>query len=114
MLGFIHKRVLNQCHPSMFSLFPFTPGRYHDRELQSEFGTVRGHGRLYERTIYMYVLMYNRLPEDFVEMSTVSTFQGKLTKLAKARADRQEAAWRCAYKDCRKLWISFMLKLKCL
>ena len=35
ILGFLHKRVLNQCHPSVAHLFPFmAPGSpYHDKQL---------------------------------------------------------------------------------
>ena len=49
----------------------------------------------------MYVLMYNRLPQEIVELPSVSSFQKKLTKLAKDRADQAHANWRCAYQDCK-------------
>ena len=49
----------------------------------------------------MYVLIYNRLPQVLVDCETVSAFQGKLTQLAKVRAQRDEGnAWRNAFQSC--------------
>ena len=51
--------------------------------------------------MYVYVLIYNRLPQDLVDAHSVATFQGKLTQLAKMRAqldDGQE--WRHAFQSC--------------
>ena len=68
---------------------------------ESQFDTVRANRKLYDRSLYMYILMYNRLPQELVEAPTVSSFQSRLTKLAKGRADREEASWRCAFRDCK-------------
>jgi len=49
----------------------------------------------------MYALIYNRLPQDLVDAESVAAFQGKLTQLAKMRAqldDGQE--WRQAFQSC--------------
>ena len=104
ILGFLHKRVLESCHPAMVKEFGFEPvqaGRYHDRSLVSHYAEVRAHSRVYNNSLYMYVLMYNRLPQEIVELPSVSSFQKKLTKLAKDRADQGHANWRCAYQDCK-------------
>ena len=49
----------------------------------------------------MYILIYNRLPQDLVDAESVATFQGKLTQLAKMRAELDNSQeWRNAYQSC--------------
>ena len=106
MLGFLHKRVLEACHPTLlevFSLDAVHAARYHDRPLASQWSEVRGHSRLYNKSIYMHILMYNRIPQDLVEARTVSTFQSSLTKIAKHRAENDDASWRCAFQTCKEI-----------
>ena len=77
ILGFLHKRVLNECHPALAEFLLPMPGhalRYHDRPLDSRWDDVRGHSRLYNRSLYMYILMYNRLPREIVETRSVCAF----------------------------------------
>ena len=74
--------------------------RYHSRMLLSHFEEVRGHKRLYDNSLYLYVLMYNRLSEEMVKLPSVSSFQAKLTHLAKERAKANDARWRQCYQDC--------------
>ena len=104
ILGFLHKRVLGRCHPALLELFPAGAnlgGLWHSRQLESFFDQVRGHRTLYNNSIYMYVLIYNRLPQVLVDCETVSAFQGKLTQLAKVRAQRDEGnSWRNAFQSC--------------
>ena len=104
MLGFLHKRVLGKCHPALFSVFPFrtgaTPG-FHSRQLESFFDAVRGHRALYNNSIFVYILIYNRLPQELVDSDTVSAFQSKLTQLAKGRAQQDDTnSWREAFQSC--------------
>ena len=74
---------------------------YHDKPLDSFFDQVRGHRALYSNSIYMYVLVYNSLPQVLVDCTSVATFQSKLTQLAKARAQQDEGdAWRGAFQSC--------------
>ena len=71
-------------------------------QLESFFGTVRCNRALYSNPIYMYILIYNRLPQAIVDMESVSSFQGKLTQLAKLRAERDEGHnWRSAFQSCQ-------------
>ena len=109
ILGFLHKRVLGTCHPALESIFPFEDNeyRYHTKTLRSFWNEVRGHRALYNNSIYMYILIYNRLPQELVDSENVTTFQGKLTQLAKMRAQRDEGiSWRMSFQSCADI-VSF-------
>ena len=105
ILGLIHKRVLQKCHPAWMNVLPPVLGQgarptyIHTRELESFFETAvrSGQRSLYNRSLYNYIHMYNRLPQEIVELESVSEFQRCLTKLAKGRAQRSENHWRQAY-----------------
>ena len=71
------------------------------RNLLNHFDDVRGFSRTYNDSLYLYILMYNRLPEEIVTLPSVSAFQTKLNKLAKARADQGHENWRCSLQDCK-------------
>ena len=58
---------------------------------------------MYDNSIYLYVLMYNRLSEDMVRLPSVKSFQAKLTHLAKEQAKRDEIYWRDYYANYGKL-----------
>ena len=104
MLGFLHKSNLSICHPALRHLFPARVGDangFHSRQFESFFQEVRCHRDLYNNSIYTYVLIYNRLPQDLVDVQSVTTFQGKLTQLAKMRAQLDEGQeWRQAFQSC--------------
>ena len=104
MLVFLHRRVLGECYPALQTVFPSATGpghAYHDKPLESFYDQVRGHIALYDNSIYVYVLMYNRLPQVLVDCDSVSVFQGKLIQLAKMRAQQDEGnSWRCAFQSC--------------
>ena len=51
----------------------------------------------------MYILMYNRLPKELVQLPTVAEFQSELTRIAKMRANGGDLAWRCSYQDCKAI-----------
>ena len=44
--------------------------------------------------------IYNNLPQSYVELGTVSTFQAKLTSIAKLRCERHDADWSSSF--CRR------------
>ena len=103
LLGFLHKRVLGICHPAVVKAFPFvsdSSNRYHTKTLVSHFGEVRHFPALYDNSIWQYVLIYNRLPQVFVDAQSVSTFQSKLTQLVKMRAQCDDLHWRSAFQSC--------------
>ena len=104
MLGFLHKRKLEICHPAMVKELEFAPvqaGRFNTSTFESHWTTVRCHSRMYTNSLHMYMLMYNRLPQEIVDLPSVTSFQKKLTKVAKTRADQGNTNWRCSFQDCK-------------
>ena len=59
--------------------------------------------RLFDRSLYAYILMYNRLPQALVDIPTVKDFQAKLTHLAKQRAMRDQEDWRSSFQHLSDL-----------
>ena len=103
LLGFIHKRILEQCHPLVCAGLPLESDaefRYHSKALHPFWEDVRGHKHLYERSLFEYILMYNRLPQSLIDSPSVKYFQARLTHLAKQRASRDDSNWRQAYENC--------------
>ena len=104
MLGFLHKRILGQCHPALMSLLPareMSDYAFHTKQLESHFEEVRAHRNMYNSSLYMYILIYNRLPQELVDCESVKVFQGKLTQLAKLRAQRDGTdEWRQSFQSC--------------
>ena len=102
MFGFLHKRVLGICHPLLVEAFPFAVGldaNYNSKALHPFTEEVNFHGRLFDRSLYAYILMYNRLPQAIVDLPPVATFQAKLTHLAKQRALVDEENWRRSFQS---------------
>ena len=103
LLGFLHKRVLCLCHPALPQALPFAPGlstNYHDKALNPFSGEILyQRRRLYDRSLYAYILVYNRLPQAFVDLPTASAFQSKLTHLSKERAKRDSEHWCRSFQD---------------
>ena len=104
MLGFLHKRSLGLCHSLVKELLPLATDRgivgdFHNKAMYTYSGEVSHHRRLYDRSIFKYVHMYNRLPQVVVDTSTVKEFQAKLTHIAKLRASRNQETWRQAYQE---------------
>ena len=104
MLGFLHKRILGQCHPALMTLLPargMSDYAFHTKQLESHFEEVRAHRNMYNSSLYMYILIYNRLPQELVDCESVKVFQGKLTQLAKLRAQRDGTdEWRQSFQSC--------------
>ena len=102
ILGFLHKRVLGQCHPSLMHLLPFAPDhlRVHSKSLAGFAEQVIISHRLHENSLWNYVYIYNHLPEDVVNIPSVKDFQAKLTHIAKWRAQGSDPHWRVAFQSC--------------
>ena len=102
MLGFIQKRPLGICHPLLLQALPFAVGldaNYNTKALDPFSGGVHYHGRLYERSLYMYILIYNRLPQVLVDLPSVAVFHAKLTHLAKQKALVDPGNWRSSFQS---------------
>ena len=104
LLGFLHKRTLRECHPLIIDLLPLAvdrgvSGDFHTKALYSYSGGVSNNRRLYERSLFRYIHMYNRLPQVLADAASVKELQSKLTHIAKVRAMRDEEDWRQVYQD---------------
>ena len=102
MLGFLHKRTLGLCHSCLRDALPVAVGLdadYHSKALDPFSGEVIFQRRLYERSLYAYILMYNRLPQATVDLPTVSAFQAQLTHMAKNRVTLDPENWRSSFQS---------------
>jgi len=104
LLGFLHKCVLEQCHPYLLIAFPMQvfPDHFqifHNRTLRTFLDEVISHRPLYFRSVYGYTLIYNRLPQSLVNSPSVKTFQSRLTQIARYGAENGDSQWRHAFAD---------------
>jgi hypothetical protein len=94
ILGLLHKRVLNKCHPSFQRLLPFyaerfeTTGQGHTKKLYGHWVEISSHRALFNRTIFAMVDIYNALPQHIVDNTSVSEFQRDLTQLVRQKRER--------------------------
>ena len=95
ILGFLHKHVLGQCHVAIKQLLPFIAPHpiWHDQQLESHIETCIARPTLFCRSLFGMVAVYNRLPQEVVESTTVKQFQTKLTQIAKAKCDNGCPSW---------------------
>ena len=107
LLGFLHKRVLGVCHPALCQALPFGPvgiaARYHTKHLETFSGEVLCNHRLYERSLYGFTRVYNRLPQSLADSPSVSALQTRLTHLAKEKAKQGHEDWRRCFQDCHEI-----------
>ena len=99
MLDFIHKRILQKCHPSLISAMPLCQdqtNRYHDKNLETFLDGVIRYDRLYFRSLYGYMHMNNRLSQYLVDQPSVKSLQTKFIYMAKQNDDMR---WRQFFKD---------------
>ena len=104
ILGFLHKRVFGACHPELVQELAFDAnqaGKFHASTLVARASEVSARRKLYNSSLYMYILMYNRLPQEVINLPSVSRFQSQLTKFAKTRAEQGDETWRSSYKNCK-------------
>ena len=105
LLGFLHKRVLGQCHPAIMQIFPMAPGMgWHDKTLDCFMeGCIFRHA-LHSRSIFGLISVYNRLPQDLVDLTSVTAFQKELTKIARDRCANNMDDWHHSFHNCSRLW----------
>ena len=104
MLGFLHKRALGLCHPPIIAALPaaddhIAAGAFHNKALHSFDDKAIYQRRLYDRSLFAFIHMYNRLPQFIVDAATVSNFQSTLTRAAKSRAAAGDEHWRDWFQD---------------
>ena len=96
VLGLLHKRVLGLAHPSFDELLPFLPPEsqtQHNKMLDSRLSECTKHYRMWSRSIFGKIAVYNMLPSYVIASATVSSFQQALTEIAKERCRNQLVAW---------------------
>ena len=106
LLGFIHKRVLGLCHPSVLTLLPLREegeraAWMHDKAIRVSYTGVISNWQLFYRSIFGIAETYNRLSVAAVGCVSVSAFQSLLTNQLKAKAEAGDPTWRDAYKPVR-------------
>ncbi len=104
ILGLLHKRVLGLCHPSFDKLLPWYSQHFsspravgHNKQLYGHWLEVTQHRTLFRNSIFGMIDIYNNLPQYVVDAQSVSAFQGLLTKMAKARCQRNDVDWESSF-----------------
>ena len=107
ILGFLHKRILNQCHPAIKHLLSFSgmPNACHPKQLETHLDKIIGRENLYFRSLFGIVGVYNRLPEALVNIESVKVFQRILSTAAKRRCQQSwDPDWKSSFSSCVELW----------
>ena len=109
ILGFLHNRVLGLAHPGVNEMFPLCGARppWHNKQLESYYNSVCSHPRLYPRSVFHYVLIYNRLPQWIIDEKNVKTFQQAMNAIAKCKAEVGEEGWRKSFQSCQDVVNTF-------
>ena len=106
VLGLLHKRVLGLCHRSFESLLPWYSQRLgeravgHNKQLYGHWLEVKEHRALFSRSIFSMIDIYNNLPQSVVDAPSVSSFQSRLTEIAKKRCKNLDSMWHLSF--CRR------------
>lgn len=97
MLGFLHKRVLGRAHPCFNALFPLASNyiRGHSKQLATHAGNFQQ--LLLKRSLFALAAVYNRLPQDVVDLDDISLFQGALTDFAKYGCSNGRPYWQYTF-----------------
>ena len=111
LMNFLQNTLCNNAHPALCHALPYVPAdlcsTYHSKALDPCRDVVMYHTRLYERSLYAYILAYNRLPQALVDAPTVSNFQARLTHLATQRASNANDSWRRCFQNCEQVHYMF-------
>ena len=107
ILGLLHKRVLGISHPIFFELLPFHADVFgslrtgeHNKQLYGHILEVQFQHALHFRSIFAMVYVYNRLPQEVVDCTSVSMFQRSLTLKARKLCRDGDPNWTCSV-SCR-------------
>jgi len=105
ILGFLHKRMLKQCHPAFEAFLPIdtSPSSWHDKQFLAPTGFIRLPGLL-ERSLVGKIWVYNRLHQSIVDINSVKGFQRELTKMARARCETNALEWQFSFHTCSEMW----------
>ena len=96
ILGFIHKRILEKCHPLLFELMPRRNADrfdYHNKPIDISMDQNLKFRSLFDRSLFGRILLYNRLTQSLVDEESICNFQRRLTAIAKARCLQDDPHW---------------------
>ena len=101
-------RVIGECHPTYDLLFPWwndrfsePRGRGHTKQLYGHWVEIKTHRAVYNRSIFAMVDIYNNLPQQAVDASTVSLFQSYCNHIARTKCEQGDTAWAVSF--CRRV-----------
>jgi hypothetical protein len=107
MLGLLHKRVLGIAHPIFSQLLPFHFEIFgslrrgeHNKQLYGHGNAIHFQQGLHSRSIFQLVHVYNRLPQELVDCTSVSDFQRGLTLIARNKCETGDPSWDSCF-SCR-------------
>ena len=100
ILGFLHKRVLGQAHTGIEQLLPMIGAcpPWHDKQIESHMQECIRQQVIFYRSLFGMVLVYNRLPQAFVNIDSVQSFQSALTHVARTSCLAGSAGWRSMFR----------------
>ena len=109
ILGLLHKRMLGKTHPIFQSLLPFHADVFgnlrqgeHNRQLYGHILDVHFQHALHSRSIFGMVYVYNRLPQEAVDLDQITMFQKYLTLMARQQCKEGNPNWMHAFSSrCR-------------
>ena len=52
---------------------------------------------MFNRSIFGLASLYNKLPQELVDINSVKGFQSALTKIARARCENNDTNWKVAF-----------------
>ena len=111
ILGLLHKRVLGKAHPVFQELLPFHNDVFgslregvgeHTKQLYGRELEVHKQFALYDRSIFVMVYKYNKLPQEVVDTKDVSTFQKMLTNMARRCCENGDENWQLLFHSRRR------------
>ena len=84
-------------HPALCQALPFGPvgiaAGYHPKPLEIFSGEIMCNDKMYERSLYAFTRIYNRLPQSLADMPSVSALQARLTHMAKEKVTQGHEDW---------------------
>ena len=89
------------------SLLPWYPQRFnserpvgHNKQLYGHWLEIKEHRALFGRSIFSMIDIYNNLPQSVVDAPSVSSFQNRLTEIARTRCKDLNPMWQLSF--CRR------------
>ena len=102
ILGFIHKRILEKCHPLLLELMPRRDADQfdsHSKQIYVGVDHIFKFHSLFHRSVFGKIFIYNRLTQSLINEDSVSGFQRRLTLIAKARCAAGDPNWSRCFHD---------------